>query len=49
MDKVSEELWIEVCDTVQEAVIKTISQEKKFKQAKWLSEEAVQVTVKEEK
>ena len=46
MDKVSEELWIEVCDTVQEAVIKTISQKKKFKQAKWLSEEAVQIAKK---
>ena len=35
----SEELWMEVHDTVQEAVIKTIPKEKKFKKAKWLSEE----------
>ena len=35
----SEELWTEVCDTVQEAGIKTISKEKKCKKAKWLSEE----------
>ena len=39
-----EELWIEVCDIVQEAVIKTIS--KKCKEARWLSEEALQIAVK---
>ena len=33
----------EVCDTVQEAVIKTISKKKKCKKAKWLSEEALQI------
>ena len=37
-----EELWVEVCDTVQEAVIKTIPKKKKCKKAKWLSEEALQ-------
>ena len=42
-----EELWMEVCDIVQEAV-KTISKKKKCKKAKWLSEEALQ-TAKEEK
>ena len=40
IDRVPEELWTEVCDIVQEAVIKTIS--KKCKKAKWLSEEALQ-------
>ena len=37
-----EELWTEVYDTVQEAVIKTIPKKKKCKKAKWLSEEALQ-------
>ena len=41
-----EELWTEVCDIVQEAVIKTISKKKKYKKAKWLSEEALQVSEK---
>ena len=41
-----EELWMEVCDTVQEAVVKIISKEKKYKKAKWLSEEALQIAVK---
>ena len=41
-----EELWTEVCDTVQEAVIKTIPKKKKCKKAKWLSEEALQITEK---
>ena len=40
IDKRPEELWMEVCDTVQEAVIKTIPKKKKCKKAKWLSEEA---------
>ena len=40
-----DELWMEVCDIVQEAVIKTISKKKKCKKAKWLSEEALQVAV----
>ena len=37
---------MEVCDIVQEAVIKTIPKKKKFKKAKWLSEEALQKTMK---
>ena len=37
-----EELWMEVCDVVQEAVIKIIPKKKKCKKAKWLSEEALQ-------
>ena len=41
-----EELWTEVCDIVQEAVIKTISKKKKCKKAKWLSEEALQISMK---
>ena len=41
-----EELWTEVCDTVQEAGIKTIPKKKKYKKAKWLSEEALQVAEK---
>ena len=43
---VSEELWTEVPDTVQEAVIKTIPKIKKCKTAKWLSEEALQIAEK---
>ena len=38
-----EELWMEVCDTVQETGIKTIPKRKKCKKAKWLSEEALQL------
>ena len=45
-DKVPEELWIEVHDIVQEAVIKTISKKRKCKKATWLSEEALQIAVK---
>ena len=41
-----EELWMEVCDTVQEAGIKTIPKKKKCKKAKWLSEEALQIAEK---
>ena len=41
-----EELWMEVCNTVQEAVIKTIPKKKKCKTAKWLSEEALQIAEK---
>ena len=37
IDKVPEELWIDVCDLVQEAAIKTIPKNKKCKKAKWLS------------
>ena len=46
INRVPEELWTKVCDTVQEAVIKTIPQRKKYKKEKWLSEEALQITVK---
>ena len=49
IDRVPDELWTEVCDTVQETVIKTIPKKRKYKKAKWLSEEALQITVKEEK
>ena len=41
-----EELWTEICDTVQETGIKTIPMKKKRKKAKWLSEEALQIAVK---
>ena len=40
-----EELWMEVCDIVQDAVIKTTPKKKKSKKAKWLSEEALQIAV----
>ena len=43
-----EELWTEVCDIVQEAVIKTIPKKKKYIKAKWLSEESLQIARKEE-
>ena len=46
MDRVPEELWMEVHDIVQEAVIKTIPKKKKCKKAKWLSEEALQIVEK---
>ena len=42
----SDELWVEVCDSVQETGIKTIPKKKKCKKAKWLSEEALQIAVK---
>ena len=41
-----DELWTEVCDIVQEAVIKTIPKKKKCKKAKWVSEETLQVAEK---
>ena len=41
IDRLPEELWTEVCDIEQEAVIKTIPKKKKCKKAKWLSEEAL--------
>ena len=43
IDRVPEELWMEVCDIVQEVVIKTISKKKKCIKAKWLSKEALQI------
>ena len=46
IDRVPEELWTEVPDIVQEAVIKAIPKKKKCKKAKWLSEEALQIAVK---
>ena len=49
IDRVPEELWMEVCDIVQEAGIKTIPKKKKCKKAKWLSEEALQIAEKRSK
>ena len=46
IDRVPEELWMEIRDTVQEAVIKTILKKKKCKKAKWLSEETLQIAEK---
>ena len=46
IDRVPDELWMEVCDTVQEIGIKTIPKKKKCKKAKWLSEEDLQIAVK---
>ena len=46
IDRVPDELWMEVHDIVQEAGIKTIPKKKKCKKAKWLSEEALQIAVK---
>ena len=43
IDRITEELWREVCNIVQEVVIKTISKKKKCKKVKWLSEEALQI------
>ena len=44
-----DELWMEVCDIVQETGIKTILKKKKCKNANWLSEEALQIAVKDKK
>ena len=41
-----EELWTEVCDMVQDAGMKSTPKKKKYKRAKWLSEEALQIAVK---
>ena len=49
IDREPEKLWTEVHDIVQEAGIKIIPKKKKCKKAKWLSEEALQTAVKEEK
>ena len=46
VDRLPDELWMEVHDTVQETGIKTIPMEKKCKKAKWLSGEALQIAVK---
>ena len=49
IDRVPEELWMEVHDIVQEAGIKTIPKKKKCKKPKWLSEEALHIAVKRKK
>ena len=46
IDRVPDELWTEVRDIVLETGIKTIPMEKKYKKAKWLSEDALQIAVK---
>ena len=46
IDRVPEELWTDVCDIIQEIVIKTIPKKKKCKKAKWLSEKALQRAMK---
>ena len=46
VDRMSEELWTEICNTVQEAVLKTIPKKQKCKTAKWLSEEVLQIAEK---
>ena len=46
IDRVPDELWMQVHDTVQETGIKTIPKKKKYKKAKWLSEEALQTAVR---
>ena len=48
IDRVPDEIWTEVRDIVQEIGIKTIPTEKKYKKAKWLSEEALQIALKRE-
>ena len=45
-DRLPEELWMEVCDIVQKTGSKIILKKKKCKEAKWLSEEALQIAVK---
>ena len=49
IDRVPDELWMKVCDIVQETGIKTIPKKKKCKKAKWRSEEALQIAIKEGK
>ena len=46
IDRVPENLWMEVCDIVQEAVFKTIPKKKKCKKAKWLPEGVLQIAEK---
>ena len=46
IDRVCEELWMEIHDIVHKAVTKTIPKKKKCKKAKWLSEEALQIALK---
>jgi len=45
-DRVPDELWMEVCDIVQETGIKTIPKKQNYKKAKWLSEENLQIAMK---
>ena len=47
IDRVPDKLWMEVSDIVQETGIKTIPMKKKCKKAKWLTEEALQIAVKQ--
>ena len=49
IDRVLDELWAEVHDIVQETGFKTVPKKKKCKKAKWLSEQALQISVKKEK
>ena len=49
IDRVPGELWMEVHDIVEETGVKTMPKRSKCKKAKWLSEEALQIAVKEEK
>ena len=46
IERVPEELWMEVRDTIQDVVIKTTPKKKKCKKAKWLSEKALQIAEK---
>ena len=46
IDRVAEELWMEVCDIVQEVGIRNISKKKKCKKAKWLSEQTLKIAEK---
>ena len=48
-DRVPDELWMEVYDIVQEAVMKTVTKKKKCSKEKWLSEEALQIAEKRDK
>ena len=48
IDRVSDELWMEVHDILQETEIKSIPKKKKCKKAKWLSEEALHIAAKRE-
>ena len=48
LNRVPEELWIEVHDIVQETAIKTVQKKKKCKKAKWLSEKALQIAEEKE-
>ena len=49
IDRVPEKLWIEVCNIVRQAMIKTIPKKKKCKKEKWFSEEALQIAEKRSK